>query len=88
MPDLEKWKNQTRTVTLTNEEWNDLSFYIRITTKHRENERDSWLTLSQEKNPDGTARFKNAANNADYWREAIDKLERIVKKIDGMDSAS
>lgn len=71
------WELQEKTVTLTNDQWNRLTTYLLMSTKHREGERDAWLDLSKEKNPDGTPVFKNAAKNAEYWQEVIDDLETI-----------
>lgn len=82
---LAAWGRQERTVTLTNDQWNRLVCYLHLTTKHREGERDAWHDLAQEKNPDGTPVYKSAANNAAYWQEVIDDLERMLPKLDGME---
>ena len=71
-----------RAVTLTEEEWTDLTTYILITTKHRESEAEAWEKLAAEKCPDGSPRFPKAADNATFWREMSAKLERIRKQID------
>lgn len=77
------WDAQSRTVTLTNAEWNRLVCYLLRTTKHREGERDAWAELAAEKNEDGTPKFPNAAKNAEYWQEVIDDLERTRTVMDG-----
>lgn len=82
---LAAWGRQERTVTLTNDQWIRLVCYLHLTTKHREGERDAWHNLAQEKNPDGTPVFKTAADNAAYWQEVIDDLERMLPKLDGME---
>ena len=79
-----EWELQEKTVTLTNGQWNRLTTYLLTSTKHREGERDAWLSLAQEKNPDGTPTFKNAASNAEYWQEVIDDLETIRGVIDAV----
>lgn len=82
---LAAWGRQERTVTLTNDQWSRLVCYLHLTTKHREGERDAWHNLAQEKHPDGTPVFKSAADNAAYWQEIIDDLERMLPKLDGME---
>lgn len=77
-----EWDVQEKTVTLTNAQWNRLTTYLLMSTKHREGERDAWQSLAQETNPDGTPTFKNAAKNAEYWQEVIDDLETIRGVID------
>lgn len=79
------WGRQERSVTLTNDQWSRLVCYLHMSTKHREGERDAWRELAQEKNPDGTPVFKNAAKNAAYWQEVIDDLDAMLPKLDGME---
>ena len=79
------WGRQERSVTLTNDQWNRLVCYLLQSTKHREGERDAWQELAQEKNADGTPKFKNAAGNAAYWQEVIDDLDAMMPKLDGME---
>lgn len=79
-----EWDQQEKTVTLTNDQWSRLTTYLLMSTKHREGERDAWQSLAQEKNPDGTPKFKNAAKNAAYWQEVIDDLETIRVAIDAI----
>ena len=83
---LEAWGRQERTVTLTNNQWSRLVCYLHMSTKHREGERDAWLDLAQEKNPDGTPKFTKAASNAAYWQEVIDDLAAMLPKLDGMEA--
>jgi hypothetical protein len=78
------WGRQERSVTLTNDQWSRLVCYLHLSTKHREGERDAWRHLAQEKNPDGTPVFKNAAKNAAYWQEVIDDLAAMLPKLDGL----
>lgn len=82
---LAAWGRQERSVTLTNDQWSRLVCYIHLTHKHREGERDAWANLAQEKKPDGTPLFMTAADNAAYWQEVIDDLERMLPKLDGME---
>lgn len=82
---LAAWGRKERTVTLTNDQWSRLVCYLHMTTKHREGERDTWLSLAEERNPDGTPKFKNAASNAEYWQEVIDSLDAMLPKLDGME---
>lgn len=73
---------EQRAVTLTEDEWTELTTYILITTKHRVSEAEAWEKLATEKCPDGSPRFPKAADNALFWREMSAKLERIRKQID------
>lgn len=82
---LEAWGRQERTVTLTNDQWNRLVCYLHLSTKHRTGERDAWQSLAEEKNADGSPKFKNAASNAAYWQEVIDDLDAMLPKLDGME---
>lgn len=83
---LAAWGRQERTVTLTNDQWSRLVCYLLRTTKHRTGERDAWLSLAEEKNPDGTPKFEKAASNAAYWQEVIDDLDAMLPKLDGMEA--
>jgi hypothetical protein len=83
---LAAWRRKERSVTLTNDQWSRLVCYLHLTTKHREGERDAWQNLAQEKNADGTPKFKNASSNAAYWQEVIDDLDAMLPKPDGMEA--
>ena len=83
---LAAWGRQERSVTLTNAQWSRLVCYLHMSTKYREGERDAWQNLAEEKNPDGTPVFKNAASNAAYWQEVIDSLDAMLPKLDGMEA--
>ena len=72
---------QQRAVTLTEEEWTDLTTYILITTKHRVSEAEAWEKLAAEKCPDGSPRFPNAADNATFWREMTHKLRSEERRV-------
>ena len=76
------WENTPRSVTLTNEQWIKLTCYILMTTQHRKGEREAWEKLAKETNDDGTPLFKNAASNAEFYRELEVELEAIRKAID------
>lgn len=77
------WEKEERTVTLTNEEWSNLTCYILMTTNHRTGELETWRSLAQEKDEDGNTKFKNAVSNAKFWEEMIRNLDRIRSEIDG-----
>ena len=79
---LEEWNAKEKTVTLTNGEWSTLTTYLLMTTKHREGEAKAWAELAEEREEDGSVKYKNAASNAQFWRETIEALEGIRKKID------
>lgn len=74
---------QLRSVTLTNEQWTFLGTYIVMTNSIRVRERDTCLELAEKTNPDGTPKYKNAADNAEFWDEMIEHLKVMLPKIDG-----
>lgn len=76
------WEEQERTVTLTNELCSTLQCYILMTTKHREGEIKAWEELTQETDENGAPKFKNAAGNAQFWRDIEPQLQQILKAAD------
>lgn len=80
--DLEEWQQKKATVTMTNEEWGKLTTYLLMSTNHRKGEAEAWENLAKETNEDGSTKFKNAASNAEFWREMMATIESIRKKID------
>lgn len=79
---LEEWYREEKTVTLTKGQWSTLTTYLLMTTKYREGEAKAWEKLAEEREEDGSIKYKNAASNAQFWRETIEMLEGIRKKID------
>lgn len=75
------WEQQPKTVTLTNELCSTLQCYILMTTKHREGELKAWEELAQETDENGAPKFKNAASNAQFWRDMEPQLQRILKTL-------
>lgn len=75
------WEQQPKTVTLTNGLWNDLQIYILMTTKHREGELKALEELAQETDENGAPKFKNAASNAQFWREMEPQLQQILEAL-------
>jgi hypothetical protein len=76
------WEEQERTVTLTNELCNMLQCYILMTTNHRKGEIEAWEKLAQETDENGTPKFKNAASNAQFWRDMEIQLQQIYTAAD------
>lgn len=76
------WQDEPLSVTLTVSQWNDLTAYIYLSTNFRQNELEAWERLSGESNPDGTARFPNAASNAQFFRDLNESIESIKRTID------
>lgn len=76
------WEEQERTVTLTNELCNMLQCYILMTTNHRKDEIKAWEELAQEKDENGAPKFKNAASNAQFWRDMEIQLQQIYTAAD------
>lgn len=76
------WEEQERTVTLTNELCNMLQCYILMTTNHRKDEVEAWEKLAQETDKNGAPKFKNAASNAQFWRDMEIQLQQIYTAAD------
>lgn len=76
------WEQQPKTVTLTNELCSTLQCYILMTTKHREGELKTWEELAQETDENGAPKFKNAASNAQFWRDMEIQLQQIYTAAD------
>lgn len=74
------WEEQERTVTLTNELCNMLQCYILMTTNHRKDEVEAWEKLAQETDENGAPKFKNAASNAQFWRDMEIQLQQIYTR--------
>lgn len=75
-------EEQERTVTLTNELCSMLQCYILMTTNHRKDEIKAWEELAQEKDENGAPKFKNAASNAQFWRDMEIQLQQIYTAAD------
>lgn len=75
------WEQQPKTVTLTNELCSTLQCYILMTTKHREGELKAWEELAQETDENGAPKFKNAASNAQFWRDMEPQLQQILEAL-------
>lgn len=80
--ELIEWENKERAVTLTNGLWSSLTCFLIMTTHYREKEAEAWEELSQEKDENGMPVFRNAKSNAEFWREMIQKLDKIKAEID------
>ena len=68
--------------TLTPEQCSKLSIYILMTTKTREGEVETWEKLAEEKNEDGSAKYIQAAGNAQFWRELNAELKEIMRILE------
>ena len=75
------WEQQPKTITLTNELCNTLQCYILMTTKYRESELKAWEELAQETDENGASKFKNAASNAQFWRDMGPQLQQILEAL-------
>lgn len=76
------WEEQERTVTLTNELCSTLQCYILMTTNYRKGEIEAWEKLAQETDENGAPKFKNAASNAQFWRDMEIQLQQIYTAAD------
>lgn len=76
------WEKQEMTVTLTNELCSTLQCYILITTNYRKDELKAWEKLAQETDENGVPKFKNAAGNAQFWRDMEIQLQQILTATD------
>ena len=79
---LKEWKQKEVAITMTNDQWSTLSTYLLMSTNHRKGEKEAWENLAKEKDEEGQPKFKSAANNAEFWKEIIDRIENIIKVID------
>lgn len=76
------WCKEEKTVTLTNDQWSNLTCYLRMTTKYREGELGAWQELAKETDENGEQKFKNAPSNAEFWKMLILDIEEITKAIE------
>ena len=72
-----------KTIRLTDEQADLLTFYILITTKYREGEIEACSKLGRELKSDGSTLFPRMAANAEWWTGTNHELERIRRIIDG-----
>lgn len=72
-----------REVNLTAEQGRTLSLYLSLTSHLRQGEVENWARLEQEKDRDGKAAWKNATGNKAFWQDLTDKIEEIIKILDG-----
>lgn len=79
---VKAWEQEEKTVTLTNGQWCKLSCYLLMTTRHRQQEREAWEAMANDKNADGSPMFPHAASNAQYYAELEKELEEIRKRIE------
>jgi len=73
--------NNLRTVTLTQDEWRALDTFLLFTHSYGKQEQAIWERSATEMDEDGKPLYKNAAANANYWRELNATMERIKKEI-------
>ena len=74
--------NGTVTITLTHEEWNELSCYLLRNTKSRQAEIDTWESLSKVMEDDGvTPKFPNAPSMKKFEEETRDNVEEYIEII-------
>lgn len=78
------WENEKRAVTLSNKQWSRLTTYLLMSTNYRQGEAKAWAELANEKEEDGSYKFKNAESNAKFWEEMIEVIENVRKEIDGI----
>lgn len=79
-----KWKDEKRSITLTNEEWSRLSVFFLMTSHYREEERDGWRKLAAEKDENGNPVWVHAEGNADFWQNQIDLIDKVQIAIDAI----
>ena len=78
------WEDEKRAITLTNHEWSRLSVFLLMTTHYREEERDGWRRLAEERDENGCKVWRNAEKNADFWQEQIDLIRNVQAAIDAI----
>lgn len=68
---------------LTKEQADALDVYLLMTTNYRKDEYEACESLAKERNEDGTLKFPNMPNNANFWKkqnETIEKIQEILQK--------
>jgi hypothetical protein len=75
--------DEKRTVTLTNEQWFTLANYIRDTAEGRKSARELWEELAEEMDENGKPKYSVAARNIQYYEKLEEKLDAILREIDG-----
>jgi len=83
MEEIEAWKKEEKTVTMTRDQWSKLTTYLLISTSFREGERTAYEKLALETNKDGTCAFNKAAHMAKFWKETNEDIEKMIAVIDG-----
>ena len=76
-----KWEDEKVSITLTNAEWTKLDVFLLMTTHFREEERDTWRKLAEEKDENGDPAYPNAKGNADFWQSQIDFIAKVQTAI-------
>lgn len=76
----EKWEEKKVGIALKNSQWNILAFYLAYSTEFREKEKETWERLSLEVEG-GKPKYKNAAGNAEFWRNLNREIEEMKKII-------
>lgn len=79
-----EWTDKKRSITLTNGEWSRLSVFLLMSTHFREQERDGWRKLAEERDEFGNVVFRNAESNADFWQSQIDLIAKVQTAIDAI----
>lgn len=80
---MKDYMKTERSVTLTQEQWCNITMLILTTTHYRKHEVESWERLAGEKDNNGNALYKTAASNAEYYRKMDESLKEIRRIIDG-----
>ncbi len=80
--ELEAWEGKKVTVTMTNDQWSKLTTYLHMSSNHRNEEAKTWEKLAKEVDQEGQPVYKNAASNAEFWRELIEGVENALKIIE------
>ena len=76
-----EWENQEVSITLTNKEWNRLDVFLLMSTHFREQERDGWRKLAEERDEFGNVVFRNAESNAEFWQSQIDLIAKVQNAL-------
>ncbi|MBR4589117.1 MAG: hypothetical protein IKO36_00520 [Bacteroidaceae bacterium] len=78
---IETWKNEERSITLSNDVWNKLKMFLLMSTNYRNDERDGWRKLAEKKDEDGNPMYSSAADNVQFWDEQIEAIDKILETI-------
>lgn len=78
---MDDYLKQKRLIELTNEQINRLEFYLRISTKYRKEELETWKELAKEKDNNGEPVYANAESNASFYENLEATIQEVLEAL-------